>query len=130
MGMARLFYRQLAQGARVPAGWGRAWYEPGRRVGVYSPMPLHWILRLGRECACRVANAVTAPPIERAQQLAMRRREEQRQQMADEYSRGYLAGWRSCFEACLRAVEGEMEDANSVWEYGDWVAAPPGQREN
>jgi len=129
MEMARLFCRQLAQGSRVPAGWRRAWYEPGRRVGVYSPMPLHWILRLGRECAHRAANAVTAPTIERAQELAMRRREEERQQMADEYSRGYLAGWRACFDSCLSVVEGELEDASSVWEFGEWMA-PPAQREN
>ncbi len=130
MGMARLFCRQLAQGARVPAGWRQAWYEPRRRVGVYSPMPLHWILRLVRECAYRVTNAVTAPTIEQAQRVAMRRREEERQQMADEYSRGYLAGWRACFDACLSVVEGEMEGANSVWEFGGWVAGSSAQREN
>ena len=43
--------REVGHGGMIPRGWQMAWYEPRRRVGVYYPSPLHWMLRAMREIA-------------------------------------------------------------------------------
>lgn len=108
-----------------------AWYEPRRRVGVYYPAPLHWILRTLREFAYRVRVALRAPRIEHAEALAMQRSHSERQRFADEYARGYLAGWRECFHTCLEAVEEEIGRADEIWDVGDLLSgAPKTSRDN
>lgn len=102
----------------VPRGWALAWYEPRRRVGIYYPAPLHWIARLLSECLYRLKLAIRAPRIERAAFIAMQRSHNDRQRMADEYSRGYMAGWRECYQACIDAIESEMDRAEEVWDVG------------
>jgi hypothetical protein len=111
--------KEVSRGAAVPAGWLMAWYEPRRRVGVYYPAPLHWILRAVREMAYRWRLALRAPCIERADAFAMERTNRERQHLADEYARGYLAGWRECFHTCLEAVEEEISRADQIWDVGD-----------
>jgi hypothetical protein len=95
-----------------------AWYEPRRRVGVYYPAPLNWIARLLRELRYRLRMALRAPGIEAAQFFAMQRSNQHRQRLADEYARGYLAGWRECFQACVEAIEDEMSHGEEAWEIG------------
>jgi hypothetical protein len=119
------FRREAGHGAQIPRGWQMAWYEPRRRIGVYYPAPLHWILRALREFAYRLRVALRAPCIERADALAMQRSHRDRQCLADEYARGYLAGWRECFHTCLEAVEEEIARADKVWDVGDLLAGMP-----
>jgi hypothetical protein len=76
----RKFKKVVSHGGVVPPGWRMAWYEPRRRVGVYYPAPLHWILRAWREFRYRAELAARAPSIERAQFLDMQRTHRERQQ--------------------------------------------------
>jgi hypothetical protein len=102
-----------------------AWYEPNRRIGVYYPPPLHWMLRILRELVYRVRIAVRAPSIERSELVAIQRGDCERQRFADEYASGYLAGWRECFQTCLEAVQEEVGRADEVWSLGDLLTGPP-----
>jgi hypothetical protein len=123
--------REAGHGAIIPRGWQMAWYEPRRRIGVYYPMPLHWILRALREFAYRVRQAFRAPRIEHADILAMQRSDHDRERLADEYARGYLAGWRECFHTCLDAVEEEITRSDAIWDAGDLLTgARKSSREN
>jgi hypothetical protein len=123
--------RELGHGGIAPVGWRMAWYEPPRRVGVYYPAPLHWIFRGAREFTYRVLLAVRAPEIERAQAFEMNRVHRERQRLADEYARGYMAGWRECYDTCLEAVEEEITRSSEVWEAGELLAnAPTPPRKN
>ena len=117
----RFVRKEVAHGARGPLGWRIAWYEPKHHVDVYSPVPLHWILRLARELFHRVWAAIAVPQLEIAETIEMQRTLQERQRLADEYSRGYLAGWRECFEACLAAVD-ELSPLEDVWGLGDLLA--------
>ena len=65
--------REVSHGGIVPRGWQMAWYEPRRRIGVYYPPPLHWLLRVVREVVHRVRAVVRAPGIERAEVFQMQR---------------------------------------------------------
>lgn len=123
--------REVGHGGMVPRGWRMAWYEPRRRVGVYYPSPLHWLLRAMREIVYRVRIAVRAPEIECTQIFEMQRTHRDRQHLADEYARGYLVGWRECFHTCLAAVEDELGRSDDVWEIGALLAdAPPSPKDN
>ena len=42
----------------------------------------------------------------------MQRAHRERERLAEEYARGYRAGWRECFQTCLSAVE---EEIARVW---------------
>ena len=117
--------REAGHGATPPRGWQLAWYEPRRRVGVYYPTPLHLILRAVREFRYRLRVAWRAPRLEQADVVAMERTHRQRQLLADEYARGYLAGWRECFQTCLEAVEGEIARSDEMWDVGDLLAGTP-----
>jgi hypothetical protein len=110
--------KEVGHGGMVPRGWQMAWYEPRRRVGVYYPAPLHWIVRAMREFAYGLRLALRAPGIEGAQFLAMQQAHRERQRMTDEYARGYMAGWHECFQACVDAIEGEMSRSDEAWEIG------------
>jgi hypothetical protein len=115
----------------IPPGWRMAWYEPRRRVGVYYPPPLHWVLRALREIVYRIAVAFRAPTIECMQLFELQRTHHNRQKMADEYARGYLIGWRECFQACLATVEEELARSDDVWEVGALLSdAPKPPRDN
>lgn len=119
--------REVGHGGVVPAGWQMAWYEPNRRVGIYFPRPLHWILRALRELVYRAQIAWRAPRIERAEFFEMQRTHRERQRLAEEYARGYLIGWRECFQACLEVVEDEIRQANDALDVSAWLpvdAAP------
>jgi hypothetical protein len=112
---------EVGHGGTVPRGWRMAWYEPRRRMGVYYPPPLHWLLRALREFLYRVRTAFDAPALERAEVFAMQRTHRQRERLAEEYARGYLAGWHECFHTCLDAVEEEMGRADMAWDAGEWL---------
>ena len=114
----RRLRKEIGQGGRVPRGWRLAWYEPRRRVGIYFPTPLHRIARLLFEFSYRLKLALRAPRLERAEFIAMQRTYNDQQRIAEEYSRGYMAGWRECYQACINAIEGEMDRAEEVWDVG------------
>lgn len=123
--------REAGHGGAVPGGWRLAWYEPPRRVGIYYPAPLHWIVRGLRELSYRLRVALRAPRIERAQAFEMNRAHRDRQRLADEYARGYMRGWRECYDACLDAVEEEISRAGEAWEACNLLAdTPRTQRKN
>ncbi len=115
--------RELAHGAPIPSGWRLAWYEPRRRVGIYYPAPLHWLLRLLRELRFRLRVAVNVPAIERVEVLELERAHGHRVRLADEYARGYMVGWRECFHACIEAVEDELAQTRDAWEIGALLTA-------
>jgi len=110
--------KEIGHGGTVPRGWRLAWYEPRRRVGIYFPTPLHRIARLFVEFDYRLKLALRAPRLERAEFIAMRRTYNDQQRIAEEYSRGYMSGWRECYQACIDAIEGEMDRAEEVWDVG------------
>lgn len=99
-----------------------AWYEPRRRVGVYYPAPLHWLLRAWREFGYRLQLALRAPVRECAQVFEMQRAHRDRQRLAEEYARGYMAGWQECFAECLAAVESEITQVDEIWDVGGLLA--------
>ena len=114
--------KEASHGAAVPRGWRMAWYEPQRRVGVYFPAPLHWVVRFYREAAYRWRLAVQAPSIERAEVFEMQRAHRERERLAEEYAGGYLNGWQECFRACLDVVEDELTRGQSTWDAGALLA--------
>lgn len=120
--------KEVSHGGVVPGGWRMAWYEPPRRVGVYYPAPLHWVLRALREFAYRLRVALHAPRIERAQAVEMNRIHRDRLRLADEYARGYMCGWRECYDACLDAVEDEISRTSEVWDIGELLVETPKPR--
>jgi hypothetical protein len=117
--------REVSHGGSIPRGWQMAWYEPRRRVGVYYPAPLHLMLRALREIVHRVRMAVRAPGIERAEVFQMQRTHHERQRLAEEYARGYMAGWGECFQTCLSAVEEEIGRVDDSWDVGSFLPAAP-----
>ena len=110
--------KEVGHGGRIPHGWRMAWYEPRRRVSVYYPAPWHRIARAVRNVLYRVRLALEAPGVEGAQFLAMQRANSERQRLADEYARGYMRGWRECFQTCVDAIEDEMSRGDTVWDIG------------
>ena len=129
---SRKLRKEVSHGGVVPRGWRMAWYEPRRRLGVYYPAPLNWIVRMLRELRCRLSMAIEAPPLDAAQFFAIQRSNYRRQRMADEYARGYLVGWRECFNTCVEAIEDEMSRSNNAWKIGDLLTGgdKPPQRDN
>jgi len=116
--------REVTHGGVIPRGWRFAWYEPRRRVAVYFPPPLHWLLRAVREFAHRARLAWQAPPIERSQVFEMQRIYRERQRLAEEYSRGYLVGWHECFRACIEVVEDELTRPADLLDVTAFVIDP------
>lgn len=114
--------KEIGNAGVIPRGWRLAWYEPRRRLGVYYPAPLHWVARILLEIIRRLRLAMRAPRIERAELIAMQRAHRERQQLADEYSRGYMAGWRECYQTCVDAIESEISQARDVWDVGSLLA--------
>jgi hypothetical protein len=131
MNFLKGLWKEVPQGGVVPSGWRMAWYEPRCQVGVYAAMPLHWVARTLREFRYRVNIALTAPTIEQDQVFELHRAQRDRERLAEEYSKGYMAGWRECFEACLQAVEEEITDADELWKMGAALTdSTTTQREN
>jgi hypothetical protein len=108
--------KEVTHGGVIPRGWQMAWYEPRRRVGVYYPAPLNWVLRVMRELIHRARMAVRAPGIEHEEVFQMQRLHKEHERMAEEYARGYMSGWRECFQTCLTAVEEEISHADQTWD--------------
>ena len=94
-----------------------AWYEPRRRLGVYCLAPFHWLKRICRDIVRRLRLAWRAPSIEMAEVFAMQREHRRRQDLADEFARGYMQGWHECFETCLGVVQEELASSAS-WDAG------------
>jgi hypothetical protein len=117
--------REVGHGGVVPRGWQMAYYEPRRRIGVYYPAPLNWVVRGLREFSYRLQIALHAPRIEHAQVFEMQRTQRERQCLTEEYARGYLSGWRECFQACLEAVEEEIARVDNAFDTSSWLPITP-----
>jgi hypothetical protein len=115
--------REVGSGGIVPRGWQMAWYEPRRRIGVYYPAPLNWVLRALREFGYRLRIALRAPGMEHAQVFEMQRTHRERERLAEEYARGYMSGWHECFRACLDAVEDELARVDDAFDASSWFPA-------
>jgi hypothetical protein len=77
--------------------------------------------------------AIRAPSIECGQVFELQRAHRRRQDLAEEYARGYMGGWRECFEACLVAVEEELTSTGAAWDLGAFLTgrdAPGDGRKN
>ena len=123
--------KEVARDGKAPRGWQLAWFDQCRAVRVYYPVPLHYFLRALREISYRVRLALGAPGVETAQILHRERIHAERQRFADEYARGYLAGWHECFDTCMQAVEEEGSNTGELWNIGDTVLkATKPSREN
>jgi hypothetical protein len=125
MKLTKKLCREVGHGGMIPRGFQMAWYEPRRRVGVYFPAPLHWVIRALREFRYRLRVALRAPAIEHAEVFEMQRTHRERHRLAEEYAQGYLNGWRECFEACMDAVEEEISRVDSVWDAGALLLNSP-----
>jgi len=131
MSFFKRLWKEVPQGGIAPTGWRMAWYEPQRQVEVHTAMPLHWLARTLREIRYRINVAVTAPAMDQEQALVLERAHKDRERLAEEYSNGYMAGWRECFDACLQAVEEEITSADEVWRMGAALAdSATSRREN
>jgi hypothetical protein len=115
--------KEISHGGVIPRGWQMAWYEPRRRIGVYYPSPVHLFVRLVREFTNRVRVAVRAPATELAEIVQMQRAH--RERLAEEYAKGYTAGWRECFQTCLSAVEDELGRADVTWDVASFLPTAP-----
>jgi hypothetical protein len=122
--------REVGHGGNVPAGYQLAWYEPRRRMGVYFPVPLHWVLRALREASHRLRMALRAPRIECSEVFQMQRAHRERERLAAEYARGYINEWRECFHVCLDAVEEEIDRVDEAWDVGSMLPMPKPPRKN
>ena len=85
-----------------------------------------WIRGLLRELSYRLLLPFHAPSLDRAQQLESERIHVHRQCLAEEYSKGYLAGWHECYDACMRAVEDEVSKNDELWETGELLSGSAG----
>lgn len=122
MKLGKHLRKEVTHGGVIPPGWQLAWYEPRRRLGVYYPAPLHWILRAIRELRHRAQLAVRSPGMEHDEVFQMQRLHKERERLAEEYARGYLSGWRECFQTCLTAVEEEISASDRAWDIGAFLA--------
>lgn len=122
--------KEVSHGGVIPRGWRIAWYEPRRRIGVYFPAPVHWLARVLRELRHRVRVALRAPGVELAEVFQMQRAHREREHMAEEYARGYMVGWRECFQTCLSAVEEEIARVDEPWDAGSSCRPRPSLRAN
>ena len=89
---------------------------------MYFPTPLHWLMRGCRELGHRFGVAVHAPRIERAEALELQRLDRERRRLVDEYARGYLSGWRECFQSCLATLEEELSQTDDLREKEAWIS--------
>lgn len=112
--------KEVSPGDAVPRAYRLAWYEPRRNVGVFFLLPLHWVFRGCRELRNWFWSGVRSPGAAQ-QALEVQRMEVQRQRLAEEFARGYLIGWRECFQVCLNAIEDEIARGGEVWDSGRWL---------
>jgi hypothetical protein len=107
--------RVATHGEKIPAGWKMAWYEPRRRVGVYYPAPLHWVMRLLRAFVYRLKFGWSAMPQAVADVFEIQRAHREREKLATEYARGYMVGWRECFAASVELIEEEITRVDHIF---------------
>lgn len=84
----------------------------------------HWIKRCVDEVGYRLHLVFFAPTLKRSAEITRRREHREKCRIAEEYSKGYLAGWHECYGACLEAVEQELSKEAEVWEVGELFANP------
>ena len=98
-------------------------HHDGRSAGCetnpsVSLTTLQRIVRVFRDWTSRLRGAFTTRPPRKPKSQETKLSHLDRERLAHEYSQGYMAGWRECFETCLRAVEDEIATAEDVWHMG------------
>ncbi len=114
--------RECGHDAVWPTGWRMAWYEPARGVGVFYPILLHWVARAAREVEWRVGLLWRAPSREAQEVCDCERLYREKRRLAEEFSNGYTAGWRECFQACMEAIEEELSTLLPAGQNRKWKA--------
>jgi hypothetical protein len=96
----------------MPSGYALAWVDWSRRVAVCYPWPANWLARQWREFVWRIARAARAlrGPGREGQEVANAQRiYRERQILAEEFAAGYLIGWQESLDACVEAIEEQVE---------------------
>ena len=117
--------REVASHGRPSSGWRAAAHKSDRQPETHRRGPLQWAVLVVRELLYRVRLAIEAPPVDVAEGRESERINRDRHLLAEEYSRGYMAGWRECFETCLETVEDEIARTGDVWSMGMTVTGSP-----
>lgn len=99
-----------------------AWYDPCHRAGIYYPAPLHWVVRALRDINFRLRIALRTPVMECGHVFEMEWSYREHQRTAEEYARGYLAGWNECYVMCLEAIEEELKCMDDMGDFGSLLA--------
>lgn len=96
--------------------------RPGSSGRHLLSRPLHWVVRalLGFNYRLRIAMLESA--MECGHVLEEERSCREYQRTAEEYARGYLAGWHECFVMCLEEIEEELKCVDAVREFGSLLA--------
>lgn len=85
--------------------------------------PQNWVIRRFLDFRYRIGLAISAPNAEEATEIERERGYSEQHQLAEQYSEGYLAGWRECYAACLTAVEDEVSKSGDIWRAGSLLAS-------
>jgi len=92
--------------------------------------PLEWLAGTVRDWALRFGVNGRFSKLENRRAAELRRAQEERERLSREYSEGYMAGWRECFETCLQAVEDEIASADDLWRMGAALTGSTNSRRN
>jgi hypothetical protein len=76
-------------------------------IGEVKLLPGH-VKRDYRELRHRVGLLFFGPTLEEIAAEEAENRQIKKAVLANEYAKGYMAGWHECFRACLEAVEEEI----------------------
>ncbi|HTS10607.1 MAG TPA: hypothetical protein VMH00_00685 [Candidatus Limnocylindrales bacterium] len=118
MNVAARFQGMTAAGNDATPRWTLPGREPKQHAERHGQPVRWWIVRLVRNLSYRVRLAATAPTLEQVETRELELRNQRSLQLAEEYSRGYMAGWQECFETCLETVEDEIAQADDLWNLG------------
>lgn len=121
-GFWSLLRKEVTYGEKVPRAYRMAWHEPRRNVAIYCPVPLHWVVRRWRELRSRLGGVPGSPRTDQKKTLEAQPLERERQRLAEEFGRGYLVGWRECFQVCLNAIEDEISRQMAMGDSARWLA--------
>lgn len=88
--------------------WWIGWRKGARRMAPAGGTSFGWLIRGWREVAWRVGLALRAPTLERQQAAEVQRILLEQRRLSEEHARGYLRGWKECFDVCMEAIDDEI----------------------
>ena len=89
--------------------------ENGKQLNASSPERRNWVVRLTAAVANILQLSSCMRPAKSMARTDQPREFAERERFADEYARGYLAGWHECYAACLEEVERSVSKDGDVW---------------